>query len=73
MNYTELKFKMLWLTWLLLNTLLSGKHKINPENPILSIIDEFCLELYTFYQKENHFFIRKLLHAIFRMMKNLKC
>ena len=32
--------------------ILSGKHKINPENPILRVTDEFFLELYTFYQKK---------------------
>ena len=54
--------------------ILSGKHKINPDNPILRVTDEFCLELDTFYQKKKaHFFIRKVLHAIFRMIKNLKC
>ena len=32
--------------------ILSGKHKINPDNPILRVTDEFCLELDTFYQKK---------------------
>ena len=32
--------------------ILNGKHKINPENPILRVTDEFCLVIYFLSKKK---------------------